>query len=274
MKSRRTTGPPLGHKTYFRRYFDERTASNLEAYQGLPHTLPSHCYQRRLAICLEWLQESRLHARSVVLDAGCGASPLLREVKRLGYRGVGIDYSFGMLRDAQADAPGSFAQGDIEALPFPDGAFDAVFSLGVICYLPADEAALRELSRVTRSGGLLMLSVPNKINLTAITDPVLYAQKKLGRLLRSRGDRSDGGDGATYTERYYTISRVNDLLERAGFVPEAFRTLGFGPISVLGRSLVSQPAAIRISRALEALHWLPGVRALGTRSLVRARKRP
>lgn len=274
MKSPDIADPPPGHKAYFRRYFDERTGSNLEAYQGPPHTLPSHCYQRRLEICLRWLLGSGLRAGSLVLDVGCGASPLVREVRLLGYRGVGIDYSFAMLRNAQADAPERFAQGDIEALPFTDGAFDAVFCLGVICYLPADEAALTELSRVTRPGGLLMLSVPNKINLTAITDPALYAQKKLRALPGSRGTNSNGAGDPTYTERYYTISGVNHLLEQAGFVPEAFRTLGFGPISVLGRSLVSQPAAIRISRALEALDWLPGVRALGSRYLVRARKRP
>ncbi len=272
MASPRTASPPPGHKAYFRRYFDERTASNLEAYQGLPHTLPSHCYQRRLEICLQWLRESGLASGSLVLDAGCGASPLLREVRRLGYRGVGIDYSFGMLRDAQA-APLGTAQGDIEALPFPDAAFNAVFCLGVICYLPTDEAALRELSRVTRPGGLLMLSIPNKVNLTAITDPALYARKKLGAFLGSRGAKPNGGD-PTHTERYYTISRMNDLLERAGFVPEAFRTLGFGPITVLGRSLVSQPMAIRISRAFEALHRVPGLRALGARYLVRGRRQP
>ncbi|MGH2768898.1 MAG: class I SAM-dependent methyltransferase [Actinomycetota bacterium] len=264
----------LAYKGYFGRYFDERTASNLEAYREVPRSLLSHCYQRRLAICLDWLRDSGLPPGSMILDVGCGASPLVQEVGRLGYRGVGVDYSFAMLREAQAGFPPKFAQGDIEALPIPARTFDAVFCLGVICYLPSDDAALRELSRVTRAGGLLMLSVPNKMNLTAITDPALYVQKKLRTLLRRRGGGPGSRAGPEYTERYYTISQVNDLLERAGFVPETFRTLGFGPITMLGRPLVSQQAAICISRAFEGLHWVSGLRTLGTRYLVRARKRP
>ncbi len=50
---------------------------------------------------------------------------------------------------------------DARALPFPDRSVDAIFAAGLVNHLPDTEAGLRELARVTRPGGLLVLFHPS-----------------------------------------------------------------------------------------------------------------
>lgn len=263
----------LEHKNYYRRHFDEQVAPNLDAYQEARPSFLGHCYQKRMDICLNWLQESRLTPSSIVLDAGCGASPLVQRLTELGYKAWGFDHSFKMLQDAHPDPQGRFVQGDVEALPFPDEAFDAVVCLGVLDYLPSDDIALRELSRVTRKGGILMLSLPQKVNVPAIVEFALYLQKKLGTLF--------GSD----TELSHTISRIRSrwptlqrrersllLLKKAGFVPQEYRPVRFAPMTIIGRALFSETMTIRASKFFEALHPIPCIGALAEWCLVKARR--
>lgn len=50
--------------------------------------------------------------------------------------------------------------GEVTALPFPDSAFDLVCALDIIEHVDDDDAALSEITRVTKPGGMLMLSTP------------------------------------------------------------------------------------------------------------------
>ena len=71
-----------------------------------------------------------------------------------------VDYSADMMDTAKsrADAVGirniTFLQGDVGALPFPDGQFDIVLSLNGFHAFPDKEAAYRETFRVLRKGGI------------------------------------------------------------------------------------------------------------------------
>ena len=77
-------------------------------------------------------------------------------------RVVGIDLSPGMLAEARAraDALGreiELIEGDAEAIPFPDASFDTVGISLALCTVPNPQAALRELVRVCRPGGRVVL---------------------------------------------------------------------------------------------------------------------
>jgi ubiquinone/menaquinone biosynthesis C-methylase UbiE len=99
------------------------------------------------------------HARGLVLDVGCGTGVLL---ERLAGRGeaVGLDLSPDMLAKAaqRQDKRGFRAPlvcGDVQHLPFRDGAFESVVSTFAINAVPDLESALREMLRVLRAGGSL-----------------------------------------------------------------------------------------------------------------------
>jgi SAM-dependent methyltransferase len=105
----------------------------------------------------------------VVLDVGCanGAHTLkaAARVKRV----VGMDYDLGQLRvateSARARGLGNlqvFAWDLARPFPFPDAAFDAALFLDVIEHLDGRQPVLREIRRVLKSGGRLLVSGPNR----------------------------------------------------------------------------------------------------------------
>jgi ubiquinone/menaquinone biosynthesis C-methylase UbiE len=77
-------------------------------------------------------------------------------------RAVGVDLSHEMLRRARErasrlDFPIALLQADAEALPFPDATFDTAAISLALCTIPDPAKALRELGRVCRPGGRIVM---------------------------------------------------------------------------------------------------------------------
>lgn len=88
-------------------------------------------------------------SRAHVLDVGSGEGGLQDVVED--YTGLDISAT------ARAKYHKRFVQADARAMPFPDGEFDAVWSIWVLEHVPNPEQALREIRRVLKPGGLLYL---------------------------------------------------------------------------------------------------------------------
>lgn len=89
-----------------------------------------------------------------VLDLCCGTGLIAGAAAARGAAVSGLDFSPAMLSVARATHPAlRFAEGDAEAIPFPDGAFDAVVSNFGVHHVPRPERALAEVRRVLHSGG-------------------------------------------------------------------------------------------------------------------------
>ncbi len=102
-----------------------------------------------------------------VLDVACGTGVLAREAAarvRPGGSVVGLDRNDGMLAVARArDADIDWRSGLAEALPFADGAFDAVVSQFGLMFFDDRTAALSEMARVLRPGGRLAVAVWDRL---------------------------------------------------------------------------------------------------------------
>jgi SAM-dependent methyltransferase len=108
------------------------------------------------------MMEPQLSGRRIErgLEAGCGTGYLSHLLQReRGWPIVPMDLSGHGLQYARELGVQRPVQGDIRALPFADSAFDLVMSVDVIAHLPPGEEphAARELVRVTRRGGLLVV---------------------------------------------------------------------------------------------------------------------
>ncbi len=99
-------------------------------------------------------------ASARVLEVGIGDGENLRLLPA-GWSAYGVDIARGPLEGCVARAPamaGRLALAEGEALPFEDGTFDASYSIGGFNYFGDHAAALREMRRVTRAGGSMVVA--------------------------------------------------------------------------------------------------------------------
>jgi ubiquinone/menaquinone biosynthesis C-methylase UbiE len=105
------------------------------------------------------------HPGGRVLDVGCGPGVMAESMLAQGCQFWGIDPSANMIAIANSRFGGSeqatFIEGDAARLPFADAFFDAVLCMGVIDSVPDRPAAIREMTRVLRPGGTLILTFAN-----------------------------------------------------------------------------------------------------------------
>src|SRR5580693_2327154 len=108
-----------------------------------------------------------------LLDLGCGAGRHAFEAARRGAEVVALDMDHAELERVNAVAaamaeagelqvPASITAsvGDATAMPFPDNSFDIVIAAEVMEHIPADQAAIGEVARVLRPGGIAAVTVP------------------------------------------------------------------------------------------------------------------
>ncbi len=104
---------------------------------------------------------------SRVLDVGCGTGYTTAGIlsKRNICEVVGVDMNPKQLAKATHNLSiektrTSLSRGDVENLPFQDEVFDAVVSVGAIEYFPDPESALKEMARVSKRGGKVIVAGP------------------------------------------------------------------------------------------------------------------
>jgi SAM-dependent methyltransferase len=158
-------------------------------------------------------------AQRPLLDAGCGTGGLLARLAAA-YPDrtiIGLDSDPGACARAIAKSARPVCAGSVNALPFADAAFGAIFSADVLCHRDVDErAALAQFHRCLWVGGVLVLNLP------------AY------RWMLSRHD------AAVYNVRRYTRGGVARLLQAAGFrlLFASYWNVVLFPVMVLTRKLV------------------------------------
>ena len=139
-----------------------------------------------------------------ILDAGCGTGNNLRHLSSYG-RAVGVDLSQDALVFCRSRGVAA-ARAGLLALPFADAVFDCVTSFDVIYHrwVEDDAAAVREMARVLRPGGLLLVRVPALRVLWGAHDEAVHSRH---RYRRSELERLMAGAGlevvrATYANTF------------------------------------------------------------------------
>ena len=100
----------------------------------------------------------------IILDAGCGTGVFTLDILSSGSKVIGLDISLPMLIRAGKNLKGypfQMVLADMLNLPFRKGSFDKVVSVTALEFIEDAEGAVKELFRVTRKGGCIVLATLN-----------------------------------------------------------------------------------------------------------------
>jgi 2-polyprenyl-3-methyl-5-hydroxy-6-metoxy-1,4-benzoquinol methylase len=193
-----------------------------------------------------------------VLEIGCGRGELVRRLIE-GADGprhvVAADFAQSAVQSGRRKTPEvygrrvSWAVGSIQEIPASDASFDTVISCETIEHVVEPLKALREIHRVLRPGGRLLLTTPNYLGPMG-----LYRG-----YLRARGRRyTEGGQPICHLT---SLPRTLTWMHRAGLKVQTVAAVGHYLLRP-GR----EPVAIRVLDAIRPLRWF------ALHSLVIARK--
>ena len=114
----------------------------------------------------EWVQKylaRRVRTGAQVLSVGCGPGVILRELCALdgSIRATGLDISEERVQEAKQrnheNTQANFVRGDAQAMDFASNSFDLVYSRMLMEYLKDKESAVKEMARVCKRGGTVLL---------------------------------------------------------------------------------------------------------------------
>lgn len=163
------------------------------AYNEIDQLEDSHWWYKGMRDISQRLLHPIINGRSdlCILDAGCGAGGNITALSPYGTV-FGIDYSPLALQYAQKRHPDRLMRADITHLPYADASFDLVTSFDVLYMVQDDESGFRELSRVTREGGYVLVRLAAMQSLYGAHDVVVktlrrYSAEEVRTKMQSAG---------------------------------------------------------------------------------------
>jgi SAM-dependent methyltransferase len=179
-----------------------RTDANLAARQSI-----YACQYPPLDLPPRVLGLAALHGDETVTDVGCGNGAYLAELARLGHAGpvLGVDLSAGMLRAARTRAPrAGLAAGDAAALPLRDDASGLTLAAHMLYHVPEPSAAVRELRRITRPGGKVLVVLNGEDHLRELRDLITAAFRNVTNADSPHRERLRLGDAEDLLASQFT----------------------------------------------------------------------
>ena len=148
-------------------------------------------YRGRRAIIAGELEQLSLEPGAKVLDAGCGSGRTLVDLARYG-EVSGIELNQDAAAHARTRGAYDVRIGRLEELPWEPDRFDLITCLDVVEHIPDDVHALRELRRVSRPGGWLLVTVPAYQALWSRHDEANHHQRRYSRRTLAASARAAG----------------------------------------------------------------------------------
>ena len=193
------------------RFFDKYSATYYKKHYT-EKTLETYNFTTRKDLVLSMLKKNNWK----VLEIGCGPGVMSLELLQKGYKLFAVDISKKMVEEAvnkikKIKNKPYFFIGDVENLCFSDSQFDAVICLGTL-QLVNDKKAIKEIYRVLKKSGILIVAVPTKRMISSFLKlvikpltPLIYKIMKREKII------------INFKNKGYRPWQLDRLLTRNGF---------------------------------------------------------
>ena len=167
---------------------------------------------------------SSISPNSRVLDAGCGYdAAVISEYRNLVDEAVGVD----LVEEFQTEPGVRTYTANLESLPFEDNYFDVIVSRDAIEHFTDPLKVFRELKRVLKPGGKVIIVTPNKHHYSSIISALLPTSFKKLYLRRVFGE--DVYDNFPTLYRCNTQARIRSVARESGLAFEKLLAIGHHP---------------------------------------------
>jgi SAM-dependent methyltransferase len=187
--------------------------------------------------------------RPRILDVGCGTGANLLMLSKYG-DAEGVDVSEDALAFCRERGLDKVKLGAGEELPYEDGTFDLVTAFDVVEHMDDDLAGLREMRRVLRPGGRVLLFVPAFMFLWGLQDDVSHHRRRyrmsgLRRVLEEAGFEIERTTYANITF-FLPILLMRKLMRFTGIKAESENNINVSALNgILGRMLGAESLILK-----------------------------
>jgi SAM-dependent methyltransferase len=200
----------------------ERTGENYNEIIFEDDYIPKDVYIHQIQLRNEIIDKCLSGKKfKYVLDLGCGTGFHLKTLNQYAETLIGVDMSFGALKQSKKSLKCEYVVCDVNRLPFKPNTIDCIWIAGVLHHVPNDLENVigNNITDILKEGGVILIDEPNKLN------PFNFANMKL-----SKAD-------PTGNERPLSLSRVKELLIQYDFeILSATFYEHFSPLGVLTKN--------------------------------------
>jgi len=234
----------------------------------------------RHSAVLNWIDSLDLAPGSQLAEIGCGAGFMAIALAQRDFHVHAIDSAEAMIElarvhAAEAGITGTLScnVGDVYSLAFEDSSFDLVIAIGVIPWLERAALGIREMVRVTRPGGYVILTTANRVGLASLLDPMVSPVLRPLKLAVKHMLVRSGLRPRSPNMVFHGNRSIDRTLKRMGLVKMKGMTRGFG-FSFFRHSVLPEPLATKLNHKMQHLadRGVFGFRSTGMAYFVLARK--
>lgn len=267
--------PNTDRKDIVSHHFDRSTQHWNDVYEG--ESLEALHLRQRKERVLSSIDSIGLSTGAKALDLGCGAGMTTLALLQKGFHVDAFDMSENMLGVAKRNClqagyrdEVSFVQGDAEDLRFPAEDFDLVVSMGLFGYVPDWEGVIRDVARIVKPGGYLLVTFQAKFGLSHMVNPRALRLGHFRDLIRRNVLASKFPMEDRFSGREF-----KGILESNQFEVVSDSTFGFGPFLPLGQVILPDRLGLHLYTFLQRMadkRKVPNLSRMGKTYLVVARK--